>query len=118
MPCVTTTHPGILWARARHTIGVEGILWGNGGSGAGILWHYFINKYIVLTYRIVSGRRRRRDKVVPIGSDEGQLIGSVAIPVAVLPERRVVDTAAASVVSASRDGTRLTGTVVACVSAL
>ena len=22
------THPGILWARARHTMGVKGILWG------------------------------------------------------------------------------------------
>ena len=27
MPGVTTTHPGILWARARHTMGVKGILW-------------------------------------------------------------------------------------------
>ena len=27
MPGVTTAHPGILWARARHTMGVKGILW-------------------------------------------------------------------------------------------
>eukprot|EP01043_Picozoa_sp_COSAG02_P022170 COSAG02_NODE_1144_length_14244_cov_16.832096_12_plen_185_part_00 len=42
MPGVTTTHPGILWARAGYTMV---------GSGVGILWHYFINEYIVLTYR-------------------------------------------------------------------
>ena len=27
MPGVTTTHPGILWARTRHTMGVKGTLW-------------------------------------------------------------------------------------------
>jgi hypothetical protein len=42
MPGVTpTTHPGILWARARHTMGVKGIL-----------WQYFMNKYIVLATTI------------------------------------------------------------------